>query len=144
MSINADIVAIIKESETIAVVGASRHKEKAAHEVPEYLQSNGYKIIPVNPFADEILGEKAVANLGKIDQGVDIIQIFRPSEETPKIVAEAVKLKPKLIWLQLGIKNEEAKKIAEEHNIPFVMDRCLMMEHTKIFGRDKNIRISEL
>lgn len=144
MSINSEIITIIKESKTIAIVGASRYQEKAAHEVPKYLQSQGYKIIPVNPFASKILGVKAVDELGEIKEPVDIIDIFRPSEETPKIVAEAVKLQPKLIWLQWGIKNDEAKRVAEEHNIPLVMDRCLMMEHTRIFGRDKNIQITEL
>ncbi|NHJ84921.1 MAG: CoA-binding protein [Asgard group archaeon] len=134
MAIESSIVEIIKNSKTIVIVGASRNPEKAAHAIPKYLQTQGYKIIPVNPTADEILGEKSLKSLKEVKQPVDIIDIFRPEEETPAIVKEAIKLKPKLIWLQLDIYNEKAKKIADEARIKFVMDHCLKVEHMKIMG----------
>ncbi|MFW9924241.1 MAG: CoA-binding protein [Candidatus Thorarchaeota archaeon] len=124
-----DIAKILLESKTIAIVGASRDPEKAAHNVPKYLQTKGYKIIPVNPSANEILGEKAYHSLSEITEPVDIIDIFRPSEYTPEIIKEAVKLKPKLIWMQLGISNEEAKMIAKNHGIKIVMNKCMKIEH---------------
>ncbi len=135
MSLEKEIVKIIKESKTIAVVGASRNHEKAAHVIPKYLKDQGYKIIPVNPSADKIFGEKVYRSLAEIPIPIDIVDVFRSSEETPKVVESAVKIKPKLIWLQLGISNDEAKKIAEEHNIKFVMNKCLKVEHMKITGK---------
>lgn len=135
MSLDPKIIEIIKQSKTIAVVGISRDPEKVAYSVPKYLQSQGYKIIPVNPKADRILGEKAYPSLESISEKVDIIDIFRPSNQTPPIVEEATKLNPKLIWLQLGISNEESKRNAEKHNIPFVMNKCLKVEHMRISGK---------
>ena len=138
MTVPKDIEDIIIHSKKIVVVGASRDSDKAAHLVPSYLQEQGFKIIPVNPFADEIFGEKAYTTLSEISEEVDIIDIFRPSEYTPKIVEEAVKLKPKLIWLQLGIFNEEAKEIAEKNNIPIIMNKCMKIEYSEIKRRKKN------
>ena len=135
MSLNEDIIEIIKESKVIAIVGASRNPEKAAYAIPKYLKNQGFTIIPVNPSADKILGEKAYPNLKEIPYQVDIVDVFRPSDETPEIVESAVKIKPKLIWLQLGISNEQAKKIAADHNIKFVMNKCLKVEHMKITGK---------
>ena len=133
MELEKDIVEIIKKSKVIAVVGASRNPEKAAHLIPKYLKEHGYKIIPVNPSGEKILGEQSYKKLSDIKTKVDIVNIFRPSEETPEIVKEAVTLKPKLIWLQLEIMNNKAKEIAEKSNIKFVMNRCLKVEHSKIF-----------
>ncbi|MCG3253776.1 MAG: CoA-binding protein, partial [Candidatus Heimdallarchaeota archaeon] len=95
----------------------------------------GYTIIPVNPLAETILEEKVYSRLSEIPVQVDIVDIFRPSEDTPKIVEEAVKLKPELIWLQLGIVNEKAKEIAEKNGIPYVMDKCLKIEHMRLFHK---------
>ena len=125
-------ISILKNSKTIAVVGCSSNPEKASNRIPKYMQGHGYKIIPVNPAADEILGEKCHKSLSEIKEKIDIVNIFRPSEECEAIVADAVKLKPKLIWLQLGIFNEKAGKIAEQHGIPIVMDKCIMVEHGRI------------
>ena len=125
---------ILIESKTIAVVGCSRDPEKDAHRVPKYLKEQGYKIIPVNPFADEILGEKVYKNVSEIKEPVDIVEIFRPSEDCLQVVKEAIKIKPKIIWMQLGIKNEEAAEFAEENGIKVVMDRCMMKEHQKLRG----------
>ncbi|MBK5114076.1 MAG: CoA-binding protein [Candidatus Heimdallarchaeota archaeon] len=133
MSITPEIVEILKKGKTIAVVGASRNPSKAAHSIPKYLKEHGYTIIPVNPLAETILDEKVYPKLIDIPVQVDIVDVFRPSEDTPAVVAEAVKLKPKLIWLQLGITNEEAKKIADDNGIPIVMDKCMKIEHMRLF-----------
>ncbi|MCE7744178.1 MAG: CoA-binding protein [Candidatus Heimdallarchaeota archaeon] len=135
MSITPEIVKILEKSKIIAVVGASRNPSKAAHSIPKYLKEHGYTIIPVNPLAETILEEKVYSRLSEIPVQVDIVDIFRPSEDTPKIVEEAVKLKPELIWLQLGIVNEKAKEIAEKNGIPFVMDKCLKIEHMRLFHK---------
>jgi predicted CoA-binding protein len=132
---DAQIIKILKESKTIAVVGCSRDHEKDAHRIPKYLKEHGYRIIPVNPFADEILGEKSYKKLSEIKEPVDIVNIFRPSSEALAIVEEAVKMKikPKVIWMQLGIINEEAAKLAEKNGITVVMNKCMMMEHRRLF-----------
>ena len=135
MLITPEIVKILEKSKIIAVVGASRNPSKAAHSIPKYLKEHGYTIIPVNPLAETILEEKVYSRLSEIPVQVDIVDIFRPSEDTPKIVEEAVKLKPELIWLQLGIVNEKAKEIAEKNGIPFVMDKCLKIEHMRLFHK---------
>lgn len=135
MSITPEIVKILEKNKIIAVVGASRNPSKAAHSIPKYLKEHGYTIIPVNPMAETILEEKVYPSLSEIPVQVDIVDIFRPSEDTPKIVEEAVKLKPKLIWLQLGIINEKAKEIAEKNGIPFVMDKCMKIEHMRLFHK---------
>lgn len=130
--IKKEIAEIVLKSKKIVVVGASRDENKAAHLVPKYLQSQGYTIIPVNPFANKILGEKAYNSLEDITEEIDIVDVFRPSEETPEIVKKAIALKPKLIWLQLGIKNDKAKKIAEKEGVKFVQDKCMKIEHTAL------------
>ena len=132
MPLDPNIVQILKESKTIAVVGMSKNPEKAAHRIPKYLQSVGYKVVPVNPTADEILGEKAYKSLEDIPFPIDIVDVFRPSEKTPSIVKSAVELNPKLIWLQLGIANEKSKALTKENGIAYVENKCLMVEHKKI------------
>jgi predicted CoA-binding protein len=132
MSISDSVIGILNESKTIAVVGMSKNPSKAAHRIPKYLKEVGYKVIPVNPNAEKILGEKSYPSLEDVPERIDIIDIFRPSEKTVEIVRSAVKLNIKLIWLQLGIKNEESRKIAEKHNVHFIQDKCIMVEHRKI------------
>lgn len=132
MALEQSIMAILKDSKTIAVVGMSTNPSKAAYRIPKYLKEVGYRIIPVNPTADEILGEKAYKSLEEIPEKVDIVDVFRPSEYTPEIVQSAVKLNPKLIWLQLGISNGNSMRIAKENNISYVENKCLMVEHKKI------------
>lgn len=139
-SSDEEIKKILEESKTIAVVGCSREQEKDAHRIPKYLKERGYKIIPVNPFADEILGEKSYKALSEIKEKIDVIEIFRPSEDCLKIVEEVIKLKlkPNTIWMQLGIKNEEAAKLAEENGIRAVMNRCMMIEHRRLIKSAHN------
>ncbi len=124
----------------VAVVGCSRNESKDAHRIPKYLKEHGYRIIPINPFSEEILGEKCYPSLLELPEDlkrtVDIVNIFRPSNDVPPIVNQAVKLKeefgaPKVIWMQLGIVNEEAAKKARDAGIDVVMDRCMKIEHMR-------------
>ena len=126
---------ILKDNKTIAVVGCSRDPKKAAHTVPKYMKEHGYKIIPVNPFADKILEEKVNKSLSEINEPVDIVNIFRPSEQCLEVVKEAVNLKPKVIWMQLGIKNEEAAQLAEKQGIETIMDKCILLEHKNLIKK---------
>ena len=133
-----EIKSLLKNSKTIAVVGISRDRGKPSHKIPKYLKEKGYKIIPINPFADKVLGEKSLKSLAQVKDTVDIVDIFRPGDEVYEIVKQAVALKPKIIWMQSGIKNEKAKKYAEKYNIAVVMDKCLGKEHHKLVGKDKS------
>jgi Predicted CoA-binding protein len=127
---------ILKSSKVIAVVGASRTEGKPANYVPAYLKSKGYKIIPVNPFAEEILGEKAYKSLLEIPEEVkiDIVDVFRPPEEVKKVVEEAIKRGVKIVWLQLGIYNKEAVELAKKNNIEIIWNRCMMETHRRLFS----------
>ncbi|MEO9309104.1 MAG: CoA-binding protein [Nitrososphaera sp.] len=118
----------------IAVVGMSKNEEKAANYVPRYLINQGYNVIPVNPTADKILERKSFANLTDIDQQVDIVDVFRPSDQVLPVVQEAIKLKPKVIWLQEGIHNEEAEELARKAGIQVVFNRCMLAEHQRLFS----------
>ena len=131
-TIDDKIKEILNKTKTMAVVGASRDPNKAAHRVPKHMQRLGYKIIPVNPFASTILGEKSYKSLREIPEPVDLVNVFRPSEEALEVVKEAILIKPKYIWLQLGIENEEAKQIAEEAGIEIIMNRCLSIECNRL------------
>jgi hypothetical protein len=113
----------------------SRDPEKDAHKVPKYMLEHGYKIIPVNPFADKILGLKCRKSLTEIGKKIDIVDIFRPPEEAEKIVKEAIKIKPKAIWMQKGIVSNKAAGIARKSGIKVVMDRCIMVEHKRILSK---------
>jgi len=121
----------------IAVVGMSRDPAKAAHFVPKYMIEMGYNIIPVNPSAAEILGRRTYSRVSDIKSEVDIIDVFRPSEDVYPVVEDSIK-KPgiRVIWLQEGIHNSDAEKIAQESNIDFVFNRCIMAEHMRLFNDD--------
>ncbi len=123
---------LLEESKVIAVVGLSPKEDRPSNSVARYLKSKGYKIVPVNPGYDEILGEKSYSKVSEIPFEVDVVDIFRKSEEVLPVVQDAVKIKPKCIWLQLGIVNNDAKKIAEENGIFFVQDRCMKVEHQRL------------
>lgn len=127
-----DLKKIYAETKTIAVVGASADEAKASHRIPRYLQSQGYRIIPVSPKGGEILGEKVHASLKEIGEPVDVVDVFRPSEETPAIAADAVAIGAKVLWLQSGIESAEAEKIAEEGGLSVVMDRCMGATHRQL------------
>jgi len=137
---------ILKNSKTIAMVGVSSEKKgedpknlkrKPANVVMKYMQDFGYKIIPVNPFAigEIIHGETVVANLKEISVPIDIVDVFRPSKEAPAIAEQAVNIKTKVLWLQYGIQNEEAEKIANKANIHYVANKCIKQEYQKLFQK---------
>ena len=117
----------------IAVVGMSRHTTKAAHFVPKYLTEQGFDITPVNPNTDEILGEKSYPSISSIDHPIDVVDIFRPSEQVLPVVQDAIKLKPKVIWLQEGIHNSEAEELARNNGIMVIFNRCMLAEHQRLF-----------
>lgn len=123
---------IYRSTRTIAVVGASTDESKAAHRIPAYLQAQGYRIIPVNPGSDEVLGEQPVASLVEISEPVDVVDVFRPSEETPAIAREAVAIGAKVLWLQAGIESEEAAEIARAGGLAVVMDTCMGATHRRL------------
>ena len=117
----------------VAVIGMSKNQEKAAHYVPKYLSENGYNIMPVNPTADSILDKKCYSSVDKIDTQIDIVDVFRPSDQVLPIVQEAIKVKPKVIWLQEGIHNAEAEDLARKEGIKVVFNRCMLDEHQRLF-----------
>ncbi len=117
----------------IAVIGMSRHSSKAAHFVPKYLSEQGYDITPINPIAEEILGKKSYPDISSVNSHIDIVDVFRPSEQVLPVVKEAIKIKPKVIWLQEGIHNLEAEELARKHGIKVVYNRCMLAEHQRLF-----------
>ncbi|MFF5079629.1 CoA-binding protein [Actinoplanes sp. NPDC000266] len=119
---------ILAEANVIAVVGASRDPWKPSHSVPLQMQRHGWRIIPVNPYADEIFGVKAFRTLADIDEPVDLVDVFRPSHDAVDVVRQAVAIKAPAVWLQSGIASAEARRIAEEAGIDYVEDRCLAVE----------------
>jgi hypothetical protein len=117
----------------IAVVGMSKHVNKAAHFVPKYLSEQGFEITPINPNSTEILGKKSYPNISSLDHHVDVVDIFRPSEDVLPFVKDAIKKKPKVIWLQEGIHNVEAEKLARSNGIMVIFNRCMLAEHQRLF-----------
>lgn len=133
---------ILAKYKTVAVVGLSRDPSKDSHRVAEYLKSQGFRVVPVNPTTKEVMGEKSYKSLldmpVEIQKTVEIVDIFRPSADVPTIVEEAVRLKelydkPYVIWMQLGIINEQAAATARAAGLTVVMNRCMMQEHKKLF-----------
>jgi predicted CoA-binding protein len=120
---------IYEDTKTIAVVGASEDPRKPGHSIPRYLQHEGFRIIPVNPKGGEILGEKVFASLQEIEEPIDVVDVFRPSEETPDIARSAVEAGAKVLWLQTGIESEEAERIASQAGLKVVMNRCMGETH---------------
>ena len=116
----------------VAVIGMSRTESKAAHFVPKYLSENGFDIIPINPNSNEILNRKCYKEITEVDGEIDIVDVFRPSEDVLPFVKEAIKKNPKVIWLQEGIHNEEAENLAREHGIDDVFNRCMLAEHQRL------------
>jgi predicted CoA-binding protein len=119
----------------IAVVGMSRHSEKAAQFVPKYLIKHGYNVIPVNPSVEEILGRKSFPTVSSISSDIDVVDIFRPSEDVLLVVTDSIKKQGiKLIWMQEGIYNDQAEQAAREKGIKVVYNRCMMAEHMRLFS----------
>jgi len=129
---------ILSGSDTIAVVGLSDNPERVSYMVSEAMQAKGYTIIPVNPNADTILGQKSYARLSDIPVPVDIVNVFRRSEHTPPVAEEAVAIGAKTLWLQLGILNEEAGEIAASEGLNVIMDRCIKVEDSILLPGGKS------
>jgi len=128
----ADLIAeLLKSAKTIAVVGLSDSPLRTSHGVSQYMQSQGYRIIPVNPAITESLGEKAYASLSEVPEKIDIVNVFRRSEFVPDVVEEAIRLGVPAIWMQEGVVHEEAAEKARQAGIFVVMDRCILKEHLK-------------
>ncbi len=117
----------------VAVIGMSKNQEKAAHYVPKYLSQNGYNIIPVNPTTDKILEKKCYSSVEDVPESIDIVDVFRPSDQVLPVVQEAIKKRPKVIWLQEGIHNAEAEELARNQGIKVVFNRCMLAEHQRLF-----------
>lgn len=127
-----EISDILRTYKTIAIIGMSKNPEKDAYRIPEYLMRHGYKVIPVNPTADEILGQKSYKRLIDVQGEVDIVDVFRPSEDIPNYVSDVIQKRPKVFWEQLGIHNAEAEEKIASVGIKVVYDRCMFQEHRKI------------
>ena len=124
---------IFLSTKTIATVGLSKNKEKVSNSVAAYLQNQGYRVIPVNPTVDEVLGEKSYPDLESIPEKIDVVQIFRRSEDVLPIVEDAIKVGAKVVWMQEGIYNEEAAQIAQDAGLQVVMDMCMRATHRWLF-----------
>jgi len=129
-----DDIRKIYSLKNIAVVGMSKNPDKAAHYVPKYLIEKGFNVIPVNPTATEILGRKCYPTLLDVPGDVDVVDVFRPSDQLMPVMEESVKIKPKVIWLQEGIHNSEAEDVARKAGISLVIfNRCMLAEHQRLF-----------
>ena len=128
-----DEIRQILSLKNVAVVGMSKNADKAAHYVPKYLLAQGYNVMPVNPTADEILEKKCFSSLQDVDQSIDVVDVFRPSDQVIPVVQDAIKKKPKVIWLQEGIHNAEAEDMARKAGIKIVFNRCMLAEHQRLF-----------
>jgi hypothetical protein len=119
---------ILAASRTIAVVGASRHPGKAAYSVPLQMLRHGWQVIPVNPYADEIWGQRCYPSLADLPEPVDLVNVFRPSADTPEVARQAVAIGARALWLQLDIVSTRARALAEAAGLDYVEDRCIAVE----------------
>ena len=134
MSTIAELRRILKNNHTIAVVGLSADWYRPSYFAAKYMQEHGFRVIPVNPKYGEILGEKCYPNLQAIPEPVDIVDVFRKPEDCVPIAQDAVAIGAKVLWLQLGVVNEEAAHIAQAGGLEVVMDRCVKIEYARLFG----------
>lgn len=126
-----DIAQVVRKSQKVAVLGISTDPGKASHQVAAYLKEAGYTIYPVRPGKGEVLGEPVVSSVDDLPGGIDILDVFRKPEQVGRHVDEAIRLKPRVFWMQLGIRNDEAAARLTEAGIDVVMDRCLKIEHRR-------------
>ena len=127
---------MLMSARRVAVVGMSRSTAKAAGQIPRYLLECGYDVIPINPNADYICNRKSYASIAEVEYQIDIVDVFRPSDQAAAVVREALVMRPKMIWLQEGIYSDEAEKLAQQEGIPLVYNRCIMVEHQRLVGAD--------
>lgn len=134
MSDISTLRAVLKSCHTLAVVGLSAEWHRPSYFAAKYMQEHGYRIIPVNPKYPEILGEKCYPSLAAIPEPVDMVDVFRKSEDCPPIAREAVAIGAKVLWLQLGVVSPEAQAIAQAAGLTVVMDHCVKIEYARLFG----------
>jgi predicted CoA-binding protein len=132
MTNDADMIEMLRNARTIAVVGLSSKRLRPSHGVAAYLQQHGYRIIPVNPTETEVLGEKAYATLAEVTEKIDIVDVFRRPEAVPDVVDEAIKLGVPYLWLQEDVVHDAAAEKARGAGIKVVMDRCILKEHRRL------------
>jgi len=125
---------ILSTAKTVASVGISGNKEKVSNSVGAFLMEHGYRLIPINPTADEILGQKSYPDLASVPEKIDVVQIFRRPEDVPPVVDEAIKVGAKVVWMQEGIINEQAAQTAREAGLQVVMDACMRATHQRLIG----------
>ena len=125
---------ILQENRSIAVVGLSANWYRPSFFAAKYLQDHGYRIIPVNPAYESVLGERCYASLAEIPEPVDVVDCFRRAEEIPPLAEQAVAMGAKVLWLQLGVIHEAAARLAREAGLDVVQDRCMKIEHARLFG----------
>jgi len=126
-----DIDEILKNSRTVAIVGVSPKEDRPSYRVASYLKSQGYDMIPVNPACSEVLGEISYPDLLSVPRPVDVVDIFRRSEDVPPVVEQAIRIKAKVVWMQEGIVNEAAALMAQQAGLKVVMDHCMRKEHLR-------------
>jgi predicted CoA-binding protein len=131
---------ILSSAKTVASVGLSSNRAKESYGIVQYLKGQGYRIIPVNPTATEILGEKAYPDLESVPEKIDVVQVFRKPEDVPPVVDSAIKAGAKVVWMQEGIVNEEAAAKARAAGLRVVMDACMRAEHRRLIG-ERPIRV---
>lgn len=131
---DAQLKRILETTRTIASVGLSSSPDKVSYDIASYLKRQGYRVIPVNPSAAEILGEKAYPDLASIPDKIDVVQVFRPSEAVPPIVDQAIQIGAKVVWMQEGIAHAAAAATARAAGLDVVMDRCMREQHRRLIG----------
>jgi len=141
MNSDKEMKEILQSTKTIASVGLSSSDEKESYWIVSYLKDQGYRIIPVNPKATEILGEKVYASLSDIPDKVDVVQVFRKPEDVPPVVDEAIKIGAKVVWMQEGIVNEEAAQTARVAGLQVVMDACMRATHRRLNIGQKPVQL---
>jgi uncharacterized protein len=129
----------IYQLKNVAVVGVSKNEEKPSYQVPRYLIEHGYNVIPVNPTVTEVLGRKCYPNVAAINERIDVVDVFRRSEDIPAIIEDVLKKKDgiKVFWMQPGIYNEDAERKAKENGIDVIYNRCMMVEHERLFDDEE-------
>jgi predicted CoA-binding protein len=130
--VDAEYEPIFRQTRTIAVVGLSPNPDRPSHGVAAYLQAAGYRIIPVNPTVDSVLGERSYASLSDVPEPVDVVDIFRRPEDVPAVVEQAIRIGAKVVWMQEGVVNEAAAAAARAAGLTVVMDRCMLKEHRRL------------
>jgi predicted CoA-binding protein len=136
---DTELRSILSHARTVAVVGLSSKSHRPSYEVAEYLQRQGYRIIPINPNETQVLGEAAYPSLEDVPERVDVVDVFRRAEHTPEVARQAVRIGARVLWLQMDIVNDEARDIAEEGGLDVVMGVCMMTTHRRLAREEKEV-----